>query len=158
MTTKGDLFEVMRLALRRNPTASRKEAFGYFLEAVVDNSKWFATLAEEYFYGNYEKFDIEQIGRGHSVVVPRSVQSRASSQERVTAELAILKTQVRSVILLDMVLPCGKRLRHATFADCKKAGGWLTEVSKKGKPTQAVDKALDEADLQNIWKRYERAA
>jgi hypothetical protein len=161
MNAKTELFEIMRTSLRRDPRASRRESLGYFLEEMQRDPKYLVALAEHYFYGNYDRFDVEQIGVGHAVVVPKPVKSREQrireSADRAMPALSNIKQLVRSVVFLDIELPNGKRLRHATFADCAKAGGWYADIAKRGKPSEAVDKNLTETDLQNIWKRFEKA-
>lgn len=73
-------------------------------------------------------------------------QSKAQQQQK-TLELT---QQIRQIVLLDLELPNGKKLRDATFADCKKAGGWFLRVSKKGRPQQIVGVALTEEQLRAI--------
>ena len=51
-------------------------------------------------------------------------------------------------MLMKVALPlCGKRLEDATFAECRKEGGWLSRVGKMGKSHQIVGKTLSEKDL-----------
>lgn len=68
-----------------------------------------------------------------------------------------VRESIRNVILLDLVMPNGKTLRHATGAECRKAGGFYAEIAKSIKPTQVVDRHLSEADLQNIRARFYQA-
>lgn len=79
---------------------------------------------------------------------------RAAAQAEGKAIYEAMVAQIRDVILLDIVMPDGKRLRESTGADCAKAGGFFAEVGKRIKPTQVVDKHLTENDLKNIRARY----
>lgn len=154
---KTDLFETMRLALRRNVGASRKEALQDFTAELRTKSDAFDVLARAYFETNYARFDVEQTGKGSSVVVPKPVKTfveREKERAEAKQQISALASQIRTQILLDTILPNGKRLRHSTFADCAKAGGWFAAIAKLGKPSEAVDKKLSEADLQNLWSRY----
>lgn len=79
---------------------------------------------------------------------------REEASARTASAFAEMKEKVRNIILLDLVLPNGKQLRHATGSECKKAGGFFTAVSNHLKPSQVVDKHLSEADLQNVRARF----
>lgn len=80
------------------------------------------------------------------------------TMEEATARTAIafneMKAKLRSVVLLDLLLPDGKALRDATGAECAKAGGFFADVAKTLKPSQVVDRHLREGDLQNIKARF----
>lgn len=77
---------------------------------------------------------------------------RQNSERRTEAEQQVqsLKEQIKNIVLLDLVLPGGKKLRDATFAECEQAGGWLAKVAKKGKSNQVVGKTLTEKQLRAI--------
>lgn len=156
------LYTLFRNAMLANVKAGRSESFNQFWDNVKDNQHHLRALAEDYFYRQHASWKVEKIGNSYSIVATPATERRAeaAAQRRVESklsgkkEVARLKNAVRQAILMDVTLPNGKKLRESTFADCKKAGGWLTEVSRHGRATEAVDKKLSEADLQNIWKRY----
>jgi hypothetical protein len=79
---------------------------------------------------------------------------REESAARTAEAFAELKAKVRNIILLDLELPNGKKLRNATGAECKKAGGFYAEIAKHLKPSQVVDRHMSEADLQSIRARF----
>ncbi len=160
MSKTGELYEAMRRAVANNGRGSHKSAFTAFMTEMRSDPKFLALLAKEYFDREYPKWDVDQIGRGRVVVIPPEVRAkqRAASNERVTQEISRIKGRLVHMCLLDLILPGGKRLRHSTFADCAKAGGWFVAIAKHGKPSESVDKKLSETDLRNIWKRYEKVA
>lgn len=82
---------------------------------------------------------------------------RKQSAKRTETAFKELKAKVRAVVLLDLELPNGKKLRQATGAECKKAGGFYSEVAKHLKPTQVVDRHLTESELKNIRARFFQA-
>jgi hypothetical protein len=84
-------------------------------------------------------------------LVRRSVEEAAA---RTTIAFNEMKAKLRSVVLLDLLLPNGKALRNATGAECAKAGGFFADVAKAIKPSQVVDRQLSEGDLQNILARH----
>lgn len=113
-------------------------------------------LAQYHFDREYSKWDHQQIGVGRSVIVPPEIRAKRKAEDDEVVSRAVRR--VNHIVLMNLVLPGGVMLRHATFADCAKAGGWFADVAKCGKPTEAVDKKLEEADLRNIWKRFEKRA
>lgn len=61
--------------------------------------------------------------------------------------VAEIVEKARKIVLMDLLLPTGKTIKDSTFADLEKCGGWLTRVSKLGKPHQVVGKTITEEQL-----------
>lgn len=152
---KTNLFDVFRNAMLSSPHASRKEAFSSFLETVKSDPAYLDVLADNYFHSMAGRWKVDQVGKSRSLISTRTSADRADSAARASEAHTDLKARVRAVILLDLTLPDGKRLRDATGAECVKAGGFYTEVARHIKPTQVVDKHLSEADLRSIASRFE---
>jgi hypothetical protein len=162
MIKKINLFDAFRNAMLADPKASRKEAFKHFLETVRSNPSYIDALAEDYFYRMASSWEPQKIGKDSysgtpatNARVERSAEKRAEGVQRVAKATDELKARIRQVLLLDLTLPNGKRLRDATGAECAKAGGFYTEVARHLKPTQVVDKHMNEKDLRDVWSRYE---
>ena len=75
---------------------------------------------------------------------------REKRQAETEAFVAAAAPIARRIILMNMELPDGTKLRDATFAQCKKAGGWWLQLAGMGKPKQIVGETLSEADLGKI--------
>lgn len=166
MSRQPVLFDIFRNAMLANPDSSRKETFNIFLEAVRSDAIYLDALASDYFHRMEAQWRVSRIGESHSLVGTPVTQRRAEISterrkghvERSAQAHTDLKARLRSVILLDLTLPNGKKLRDATGAECAKAGGFYTEVARHIKPTQVVDKHLNEAELRNIQARFESRA
>ena len=119
------LFDVFRDAMERKPTGSRKEALDQFVAAMKSDPKYLEDLATDYFHRMSAAWTVRDEKHGYSFgrVVEPSVKieevrtKRAFSAERTATALETLKAKIRDVILLDLVLPNGVSLRHATGAD-----------------------------------------
>lgn len=152
------LFDVFREAMERKPAASRKEALDYFVTRMKAEPVYIEELAVDYFHRMSSTWTVRDEKHGYAfgrtVDIKAARQRRAQSAARRAAVLADLKAKVRAVILLDLTLPNGKALRHATGAECAKAGGFYAAVARHIKPTQVVDRHLTEADLQAISARH----
>ena len=156
------LFDVFRDALMRKPEGSRKEALDYFRKKIAADPAYLDLLARDYFdrmSATYMPRKVEhgfmfgrtELAEARGEAIRRG---RAEGAARSAAALDTIKAKLREVLLLDLVLPNGKKLREATGADCARAGGFYAEVSKHIKATQVVDKHLTEANLQDIRSRY----
>lgn len=150
------LYESMRRTVANHGHDSRKAAFDAFLADMQSDPKYLVALAQYHFDKEYPKWDHQQIGVGRSVIVPPEIRAARKAEDDEAVSRAVRR--VNQIALMNLVLPGGVTLRHATFADCAKAGGWFADVAKCGKATEAVDKKLTEADLRNIWERFEKKA
>lgn len=173
------LFDVFRATMMANASGSRKEAQEAFVAQMQSDPAYLETLATDYFErmaavwtvrseadhtAAFGRTDVSQDkvermshprSKSRSVALVR--RTKEETVARTNAGLAEMKANIRGIILLDLVLPNGKALRDATGAECAKAGGFFTEVSKAIKPTQVVDRHLAEGDLQNIRARFYQA-
>lgn len=161
MTAKP-LFDVFRDAVMRSPTRSRKEAMDWFIKQMKANPAYLDELARSYFERMSATWSAREGEHGYSfgrtVAAENTIEQRRKARQesafRVAAEVERMKARIREVILLDLVMPNGKALRHATGAECARAGGFYAEIGKHLKPTQVVDKHMSEANLQDIRARY----
>ena len=181
------LFDAFREAMLHNPSGSRKEAQDRFIETMMaDTDGYIELLAADYFErmaavyavsgdDNSYVFERTEVSREKGERISASLtgrpklssrravplvdyrQQREESAKRTEMTFDAWKARVRKVILLDLEMPDGKKLRHATGAECPKAGGFYAAIAKHLKPTQVVDRHLGEGDLQNIKARFYQA-
>jgi hypothetical protein len=75
-------------------------------------------------------------------------EERAAARASRAAWADLKAAKFEQNLLMNVVLPlCGKRLEEATFAECRKEGGWLSEIGKMGKPREIVGMKLTEKEL-----------
>ena len=90
----------------------------------------------------------------------RIKRSRAARDvvQRLATKIKTRHTKVLHQILMTQPLSTGRSIGDSTFEDCRREGGWLLAVARKGKPHQIVRDVLSEADLSKIWQKAKRAA
>jgi hypothetical protein len=84
---------------------------------------------------------------------------RAKSPARapVTEEEAeAFKWGLMSIVLLDLILPNGKKLRDCTGKECRAAGGWLIDVAERVGDDGMVGVLMAETELASIFARRQR--
>jgi radical SAM superfamily enzyme with C-terminal helix-hairpin-helix motif len=126
-------FAVIQELITKSPKADKKTLFEQFRE-VLAQDETYQRAVDWYYFGNM--YDYLTTNRNKH-------RSRNKSAQRAIVD----KLKQR---LLDLILPNGKALRDATFAECATAGGWFTKVSKLGKPQQIVGKIVSEEQLKAI--------
>ena len=162
MTKQRSLSDTYQRVLKNDPDGSRKDHFKAFLAEVSSDPKLIEALAEDYFERMYARWKIQRIGKSHSIVgTPaterRAEQSRAQRQNvknMVSETVGRITNRINRIVLMEMTMPNGKRLRDCTGAELTRFGGFYSEVARHLKPSQVVDKHMNESDLQAIWSRY----
>jgi hypothetical protein len=86
----------------------------------------------------------------NSTLHNRSPQARAQARTEQQKMQDEAKKRIVAVILMDLVMPNGKRLMSCTGAECIKFGGWLTKVGEQVGPRRLVGDVLDEMELQKL--------
>lgn len=158
------LFDTFRDVMMSNPSGSRKELKDEFIARMIADPDNFAALATDYFERmaavwtvhaeNPASTSFGRTGVSQDKVARMVRRDTVEAKDRNNRMFDMVKSSIRQVILLDLVMPNGKLLRDANGADCVKAGGFYAEIAKHLKPTQIVDKHLKEGDLQNIRARF----
>lgn len=114
-----------------------------FSMAVQDNPDMLESIIEYWFANNY-----------------RSLSYKPAKDERARAEMIqraerLIRSRAETLVLSDMVLPNGKKLREATGLECSKfapkVGNLLSKIAKKVKPSQIVGDVLSEEQLRRMY-------
>lgn len=139
-----------------DPTAGRERLFRTWLKQMMEADGADIALDEDGFLyaclrytftNHYATIEADARKAELQKQYQRTPVQRAQEQQKTQAKVASLVKEIQSVVLMDLILPSGKRLGDATFAECAKAGGWYIKIAKKGKPGQIVGKVLQESDL-----------
>jgi len=85
---------------------------------------------------------------------PRPGESKKDVQKRKADEAKGFEDKIEAAVeakakrlLLDLEMPNGKRLRDCTCEECRRMGGWLMALAKKGLPKQRIGDVVSEADV-----------
>lgn len=88
----------------------------------------------------------------------RRAAARKQTAADVAVETATVKAKVRErvrkeakILLLGLLMPNGKPLRHCTGDDCRKFGGWLAGVARAVPAKKQVGDVLSEGDVRKLW-------
>jgi hypothetical protein len=82
--------------------------------------------------------------------------NQAKASAIATAKAASTKAKsvfesITRIVILDLVLPNGKKLRDCTGKDCAKAGGLYAKIAGRVKPNQIVGQVLTEDQIRKMW-------
>lgn len=164
MIKRVSLFDTFRKAMISNPKASAKEQFDAFMETVrSDLDRYVVSLGEDYFFRQLKSWQAVEVAPGSFTVAAtpsrrhadeRAAQTRSEGAARRQREVESLKSKLRDVLLLDVMMPNGKKARHCTGAELRKAGGFWTEVARHVGSRNILDRKLSEAELHNVRERY----
>lgn len=72
---------------------------------------------------------------------------------RKKQDVSGLIAEIKNAVLMDFILPNGKKIRDASFGDLRDAGGWLSEVGLQRPRHYIVGHYLTEKDLHNVFLR-----
>lgn len=123
--------------MTQNPDATRDELEAMYLAAA----KKVPALVDEALRRAFDN-DLAQIQKPAT----RSARHRVSE-----TEIALAAEKLKTIVLLDLIQPNGKKLRDCTGEECRQAGGWLTAVGDRIGPDGIVGKQLSEAEVVGIF-------
>jgi hypothetical protein len=146
--------ELLASIVNGNDGKSRDELLLLFNRAVRENDKILDTLIEYWFNNNFKS-----LKRLSEQPEPSQREATKRAKDEMAAELrAAVNDAVERkarIMLMDIMMPNGKRLRACTGDECrelsKSTGRWLAAVSREMKPKQKVGEALTEDRLHELW-------
>lgn len=140
-TRESNPLDFVKKAISTLPNGDRKERFKKF-EEMLDGEEEYERAVRWYFFVNMHDY----------LTTKRSTSVRDNDRRQARNEVIrqMAETIKEKIQLLNLVLPNGKLLRDATFADCSKAQGWFGKVAKMGKLNQIVGRVLTEEKLRAI--------
>jgi hypothetical protein len=142
--------EALAAIVLRSPGKDGGELLQEFQELARSNESYLSSIIEEWFRNAYR-----------SLTRPsRSVGASELRQKEFSRVKETVRANIKfkaNVVLMDIVLPTGKKLRDSTGSDCRYAGGWLTQIAKVVGPTQLVGRVMSESDLRQFLVKQEKA-
>lgn len=147
-----DTRPLLRQIFDANPNASDHELFRLLWLEVRDDPDHLQSIVQYW-------FDLAM------VAIRRPPQRRATSPSIAPADyqqkIAEAKTGIRrrivseaKIILLELLMPNGKRLGNCTGHECKQFGGWFAAIAKKVPARKIVVDVLSQQELFEIWKQH----
>jgi hypothetical protein len=140
--------DVLERVINDNPRASEREIYD-ISSRILSDGRYFKAIFEYWFTNNYRSFF-----HGRLAAPSKTVADRGAARAWIAGSLEkeSIKRRIKTAFL-DYILSNGRALRDSTFGECKKEGGWLTAISKLGKPNEVVGKVLSEKRVAGLRKQ-----
>jgi hypothetical protein len=117
-----------------------------------DNREIQETIVEYWFSNNLNSLLDRPADKRQQRVDRANKRARA---ERISQDIVQRVKLAAGQMLLEMMLPHGKKLRDSTGGECLVIGGWLGTVGSRMKPDQTVGEVFKEKQLQQIFKEQQ---
>lgn len=142
--------DLLRQLVEQNPTWSREHVFKEFKAKIIKNRSFIDVVLEYWFANNFHSLVRDPGGRPtHGQQGAAASGAKAKIQARIKQEAQVL--------LLDLMMPIGKKLGDCTGLECKalstKMGGWLLRISNQIKPDETVSSALSENQVRDLYAK-----
>jgi hypothetical protein len=127
---------------------------GLLLQLITQHPKASREELEEMYLAHAEGVPAlvdEALHRAFDNDMARIQQPARRPQGPSANELDAAEGRLRTIILLDLVQPNGKKLRDCTGKECREAGGWLIKVADRIGDHGVVGATLDEAAVAAIF-------
>lgn len=125
-----------------NPSATEESLVALFAKRLREDDD-LLNAAAEYAVINA----VNSIARAAVARTPPSPQERAAIAERQSEMVQSIKEQI---MLLNMEMPNGKRMRWCTGAEMQKFGGAFTKIGKRVGSTKLVGSVMDEKQVRQM--------
>lgn len=158
--------DLLKRVIDDNPTADRIALFRLFVEKLKeeDDGDYMETITEYWFANNYhsliaarltaeERSRSAEAGAERSEAIAQREEWIAGTSEKLREKI----TEEAAVVLLDLMMPNGKRLAACTGQECvtlgRQMGSWLRKVGHQLKSDETVGDVLTESDLRALYKK-----
>jgi hypothetical protein len=135
---------VLVRALEEFPDKPESEIFDVVLRRLQTDEDLMEAVVK-YWFAN-ELNNVRRRAATPAEKIQRQAQVRAVSDQIIDR----INERVR-IILSEMVMPSGTRLRDSTREECASAGGWFTKLAAGMQDDQRVGDVFGEDQLRNIY-------
>ena len=137
--------------LKESPDADVETLRSYCRTAVRKAGKDFVDTVFDYWFDNtlrslMHQPSLDEVRERRE----RSAKLVSETVARGSAAVAKVIEKKAKTLLLDTILPNGKKLRDSTFGECRIFGGWLSRIGRKGNPDKLVGRYLSEAKVRAL--------
>jgi hypothetical protein len=154
---------LFRRLREENPRASKAALQALFMTEYLRDDDLMEAAGIRVFGNDWSSWHGQQDEDAEPQSQPRSVPARQQQDvrqrqsapvvprpRRDPAVAAALVASIRTTILLDLLMPNGKRLRDCTGTECSQAGGWLVQVGTRIGSDGIVGERMSEAELRDL--------
>jgi hypothetical protein len=143
-TEKVNPRALLKRTIQEMPHASQEKVWAEFVKRINNSTDDYDTPIRRYWFANNYR---------SMLFKPKS--ARISKKEVAEAKMR-LGGKIQNFVLMNLMLPHGKRLRDSTGAECgrlaNKMGLWLRRIAEQVGPREIVGEVLNEEDVQGLWK------
>jgi len=97
-----------------------------------------------------EDNDRKQRAERRAEIYAEEMAEGKSRAEKERETITAASEQVKKIVVLNWLMPNGKRLGDVTFGYCRKLEGFIGRIGKMGKPNEIVGKKLSNDQLMKI--------
>lgn len=143
---KANPRDMLKQILDKNPDLNKTEAFDLFYLQASDDPEIVQSIMEYWFVNNYHSLVHSYIPR----INTKQIQEEKAKEIKEKVKQKIVEEA--KIMLMDLILPNGKQLRHCTGQDCRRAGGWFLKIANKIRPREIVGTMLSEEDVRRLYR------
>lgn len=147
--------DLLKRIIEANPGAAEAQLQKLFLRTLKDEEdEYFETIVDYWFGNNYRSL-VHPVGHPPSRSKPAHAAALKETSAIVKEAVIGHVNRKATLLLLDLVLPTGKKLRNSTGADiadlATKIGGWFVLIAEKVNPGQKVGDVLSEEQVRALY-------
>jgi len=143
-TSSKNVMELLIRLIEANPKAGTELLFLKWSDAVKDDEDYLDAALRHCFTNLLASVES---GRPKP---SRSKPSAARTAEQRRQAVEDLKQQARTAVILDFIMPNGKKLRDCTGAYAAQLGGAISRIAAAVKPNQIIGKVLSDEQAQRL--------
>jgi hypothetical protein len=142
-TSPKNIMELLIGIIESDPTADTDRLFRLWSEAVKEDDDYLSAALRHTFTNLHHAIET---GRK-----PRQRGQRSATEQRTA--INAIKAQVRQAIILDFVMPNGKKLRDCRVDYVKRCNAGFDRLLTGLKPNDIVGKKLTDKQAQAKWEQ-----
>lgn len=146
--------EILSSIKKKNPAADKEALIVLFREHLLSRERGARAALHSVigFYVNHVYDSLFSASRAAGLA------ARRENRKRADAEAQAFIRRAHRIMLLDLVLPTGKRLRNSTKEEVEATGGWYAELGAKLKPGETVGRAWKEDQVRHVFDSWANPA
>lgn len=137
--------ELVRELVVGSPTESESRLFEIFVARCREDENYLISALEYAWTNAYHSINAQLELEKDPVKVVRERAKRAETREKIAKEIAA------KVLILNLEMPNGKKLRYCTGEECATFGGAFLKIAQKVGKNKLVGQTLTEAQVRKLF-------
>lgn len=146
---KKNALDVLAEMIESHPTWGRDRLYNQWRDAVESDDGYLCAVMDYTFTNYYERLE-----KDRNRTPAKTLKEREADKAAVQAKADAIVSKFKEAVLMEHVMPNGKKLGDCSGPECVTAGGFFACIGRQIGRGRTVRQDMREVDLRALYPRF----